>query len=65
MGYKEETNKNTFIISKYFYSEWTNLNALDIKINGLNLDVIYESCIRQIAKEEMTNYNQKNVKKDY
>lgn len=62
MSYKEVINKNTFKILKYFYSEWTDLNALDIKINGLNLDVIYESCIRQISKEEISNYSQKTLK---
>lgn len=61
---KEINNDGTcFHISKYFYSDKIDNENAILKINGLSLDVIYESFIRQIAGNDLSISNG-NLKDD-
>jgi hypothetical protein len=51
IGYKEEsqTNPGTFKPGVYYHTEWMSPQDLSLKLDGLNMDTLYESLIRQIA----------------
>lgn len=55
IGYKEESKsgKNAFKVNSYYNTEWMNKEELQFKINGLNLDSVYENFIRQIAGDRL------------
>lgn len=51
IGYKEaaESGKNAFKVSRYYHTDWMEEESLPLKIEGLNLDSIYDNFVRQIA----------------
>jgi hypothetical protein len=54
LNYKERIKDNTnspktFSIMKTYHSSWTDNETLQLSINGLTMDVIYESLVRQVA----------------
>lgn len=55
IGYKEaaESGKNAFKVSRYYHTEWLDERDLPIKLEGLNIDTIYENFVRQIAGESL------------
>ncbi len=52
IGYKEPgtTKQGSFKVDSYYHTEWETPDQLDLKLNGLSLDDIYENLIRQIGK---------------
>ena len=61
IGYKEEaaSGNNAFKINRYYHTEWIPENELLFSIDGLNMDVVYENLVRQIAGEILqTNSNE-------
>ena len=55
IGYKEATSgSNTFKVSQYFHTEWIQESDLYFTIDGLNMDAVYESLVRQIAGDALT-----------
>lgn len=70
IGYKEPgtTKQGSFKVDSYYHTEWETPDQLDLKLNGLSLDAIYENLIRQIGKfdtdeptaAEMTGINEKS-----
>ncbi len=55
IGYKEEsTGNSTFKVNSYYSTDWQEADCLDLKIDGLSLDDIYENFIRQIAGDVFT-----------
>ena len=50
IGYKEEAQNgnNAFKVSSYYHTEWINKDALDLRIEGLDIDKVYENFIKQI-----------------
>lgn len=50
IGYKEESSGNkAFKVKGYYHTEWLTEDELPLKIEGLNLDIVYENFVRQIA----------------
>lgn len=54
IGYKEPgtTKQGSFKVDSYYHTEWETPDQLDLKLNGLSLDAIYENLIRQIGNFE-------------
>ena len=51
IGYKEaaESGKNAFKVTRYYHTEWMEEENLPLKLDGLNIDTIYDNFVRQIA----------------
>lgn len=51
IGYKEEavSGHNAFKVSAYYHTDWMEEDKLNLKLEGLSLDAVYESFVRQIA----------------
>lgn len=51
IGYKEATvsGNSAFKVNSYYHTEWLEEKYLPLKIEGLNIDVVYENFVRQIA----------------
>ena len=54
-AYKEKTTtaNAVFKIGKYYHTEWMTEAELPIRIDGLNLDAVYENFVRQIAGDAL------------
>ena len=60
LNYKERventsTSDKSFTITKTYRSEWMADKALQIDVQGLNMDIIYESLVRQAAGAKIEN----------
>lgn len=55
IGYKEATasGSRTFKVSQYYHTEWVPENELQFRVDGLNIDAVYESLVRQIAGDTL------------
>lgn len=55
IGYKEATTSGTaaFKVNKYYHTDWMNEEELPIKMEGLNIDTVYENFVRQIAGDKL------------
>lgn len=51
IGYKEAAGSGTaaFKVNKYYHTDWMEESELPIRIDGLNIDAVYENFVRQIA----------------
>lgn len=51
IGYKEATasGNNAFKVSRYYHTDWVPEDELQFRMDGLNMDAVYESLVRQIA----------------
>jgi uncharacterized protein (UPF0248 family) len=51
IGYKEQSQGGTsaFKPGTYYNTEWLSVNELSLRLDGLNMDAVYEGFIRQIA----------------
>ena len=56
-AYKEKTSggNKTFKVEKYYHTEWLPEDDLVLKLDGLNMDSVYESYVRQIAGDTLIN----------
>lgn len=54
-AYKEKTPtaNAVFKVGKYYHTEWMTETELPIRIDGLNLDAVYENFVRQIAGDAL------------
>jgi hypothetical protein len=54
-SYKEvsKTNSGAFKPGTYYHSEWMGADSLTLKLDGLDMDAVYESLIRQIAGDRL------------
>lgn len=54
-AYKEKTPtaNAVFKVGKYYHTEWMAEAELPIRIDGLNLDAVYENFVRQIAGDAL------------
>lgn len=50
-AYKEKagSGSNAFKVETYFHTDWLTEDELVLKLDGLNMDVVYENYVRQIA----------------
>lgn len=54
IGYKEESSGNVaFKVNRYYSTEWLDEDALPLKLDGLDLDSVYENFVRQIAGDAL------------
>lgn len=55
IGYKEATasGNKAFKVNGYYHTEWFAEEELPIKMEGLNVDAVYENFVRQIAGEKL------------
>lgn len=51
IGYKEVSTLGTvlFKVNKYYHTEWLEEDDLPVKLEGLDMDSVYENFVRQIA----------------
>ena len=51
IGYKEAvaSGNNAFKVDGYYHTDWLGENELPLKLEGLNVDAVYENFVRQIA----------------
>lgn len=56
-AYKEKTSggNKAFKVEKYYHTEWLPEDDLVLKLDGLNMDSVYESYVRQIAGDTLIN----------
>ena len=65
IGYKEKSLSNTssnFKLNTYYHTEWQPLERIELKIDGLNMDAIYENFIRQIAGDALAVTSEEDIK---
>ena len=60
--FKEKTTNNTFKVDNYYHTTWVKEENFSLSIDGLNLDTIYESLVRQIAGKKLTKENNESLK---
>lgn len=55
IGYKEAavSGSNAFKVSRYYHTDWVPEDELHLSIDGLNMDAVYESLVRQIAGDAL------------
>ncbi len=55
IGYKEAaaSGNKAFKVNGYYHTDWMELGALPLKLEGLNVDVVYENFVRQIAGDQL------------
>ena len=55
IGYKEATasGNHAFKVSRYYHTDWVPEDELQFRVDGLNMDAMYESLVRQIAGDEL------------
>ena len=55
IGYKEAavTGRNAFKVSRYYHTEWMPENELQFRVDGLSMDAVYESLVRQVAGDAL------------
>lgn len=60
IGYKEQsqTKQGTFKVNSYYHTDWVKPDQLNFRLDGLNVDVIYDNFIRQIAGERLQSTNE-------
>ena len=64
VGYKEaaESGKNAFKVSRYYHTDWLTESELPVKVEGLNIDIIYENFVRQIAGDAFQSTSADSLK---
>ena len=63
-AYKEKTPtaNAAFKVGKYYHTEWMTEAELPIRIDGLNLDAVYENFVRQIAGDALKADSSESLK---
>lgn len=51
IGYKEQSlaKQNTFKVNGYYNTDWLPLDKINLKLEGLTIDAVYDNFVRQIA----------------
>lgn len=61
-GYKEESTNTAFKVGSYYHTDWVTEESFSLRIEGLNMDTIYENLVRQIAGGELAKENNESLK---
>lgn len=66
IGYKEitETGNKAFKVMRYYHTDWFDEEKLPLKLDGLNLDAVYENFVRQIAGDALNKRSEDESLKD-
>lgn len=64
IGYKEAaaSGSNAFKVGRYYHTDWMPENELHLGIDGLNMDAVYESLVRQIAGDKLQTDSGESLK---
>jgi len=64
IGYKEAaaSGSNVFKVSRYYHTDWMPEDELHLSIDGLNMDAVYESLVRQIAGDQLQTDSGESLK---
>ena len=63
-AYKEAaaSGNNAFKVGTYYHTDWLDETSLPLKIDGLNVDKVYENYVRQIAGYALQAEKQESLK---
>ena len=63
-AYKEavSSGNNAFKVGTYYHTDWLNEGELPIKIDGLDIDKVYENFVRQVAGDALQSGKQESLK---
>lgn len=63
-AYKETavSGNNVFKVGNYYHTEWLEESELPLKVDGLNVDKVYENFVRQIAGDALYTERQESLK---
>ena len=63
-AYKETaaSGNNAFKVGTYYHTEWLTESELPLKVDGLNIDKVYENFLRQIARDALQTENNETLK---
>ena len=63
-GYKgaAASGSNAFKVSRYYHTDWVPEDELHLSIDGLNMDAVYESLVRQIAGDTLQSDSGESLK---
>ena len=64
IGYKEAapSGSNAFKGGRYYHTDWMAEDELRLSIDGLNMDAVYESLVRQIAGDKLQTDSGESLK---
>ena len=63
-AYKEAavSGNNAFKVGTYYHTDWLEESELPLKVDGLNVDKVYENFVRQIAGNALQTERQESLK---
>ena len=63
-AYKEKatSGSNAFKVGTYYHTDWLTESELPLKIDGLNIDKVYENFVRQIAGDALQADSNESLK---
>ena len=61
-GYKEESANAAFKVGNYYHTDWVTEETFSLRIDGLNMDTVYENLVRQIAGDTLVQENSESLK---
>lgn len=63
MGYKEasQSKAGQFVVNKYYQTEWLAPEELPLKLEGLSMDAVYDTFLRQIAGDRLSEPNEEEA----
>lgn len=66
IGYKEATASGSaaFKVNKYYHTEWMEEEDLPVKLEGLDIDSVYENFVKQIAGDKLQVADESESLKD-
>ena len=64
IGYKEAaaSGSSAFKVNRYYHTDWMPEDELQLHIDGLNMDAVYESLVRQIAGDKLLSESGESLK---
>lgn len=64
IGYKEAaaSGSSAFKVNRYYHTDWMPEDELQLRIDGLNMDAVYESLVRQIAGDKLQTDSGESLK---
>ena len=54
IGYKEAIGADSFKVNRYYHTDWMPEDELKFSVDGLNMDEVYASLVRQVAGDALT-----------
>ena len=64
IGYKKAaaSGSSAFKVNRYYHTDWMPEDELQLRIDGLNMDTVYESLVRQIAGDKLLSESGESLK---